>query len=71
VFNDGSSLVADITMQTMFDYNTSALDLDEAVPGDIAFITSEPGSISHGGMVTRVRDQWIAGFGRMQRSTIR
>lgn len=99
MFNDGASLVADITMQTMFDYNTSALALEEVLPGDVVFITSEPGVISHGGMVSRVdgktitfinassycdkvvldtwstdervRDQWIAGFGRMQFSKIR
>ena len=97
IFNDGVNIVDDVNMDMIYRFNTRIIeDINEVIPGDIVFITSDNMRITHGGLVISikddfvefinasshynkvmidkwhikemVRDQWIAGFGRMQYS---
>lgn len=54
IFYDGAGQVADVNMQTFFDYNVRHIEASGAVPGDIIFITTEEGVITHGGLVEEV-----------------
>ena len=55
IFYNGSEIVSDANMQTIFDYNVSHLsDITEVKPGDIIFITYENGIITHGGLVISI-----------------
>lgn len=51
IFSDGSGLTDDINMNTMYNHNVRLLSFDEVVPGDVIFITDDPDTITHGGLV--------------------
>lgn len=51
VFSDGSSVVSDVTMDTLFKHNVVKIQATEALPGDLVFITTDPEVVTHGGLV--------------------
>lgn len=51
IFSDGSSVVSDATMHTLFKHNIVKIKAAEALPGDLIFITNDPEVVTHGGLV--------------------
>ncbi|GAB1481690.1 hypothetical protein MASR2M78_05050 [Treponema sp.] len=59
IFTDGSTLVNDVTMDTLYKYNTEHIKKYEAKPGDIIFISNTESYISHGGLIVEVKEHNI------------
>ena len=57
IFNDGDTIVSDVTMQTIYEHNTKHISSTEAKPGDVIFITHQKGKITHGGIVVAIEDE--------------
>ena len=57
IFYTGASVVSDVTMQMFYDHNS--IPIEDPLPGDIVFITTEEGVITHGGLVEDVTQEGI------------
>ncbi|HKK64331.1 MAG TPA: NlpC/P60 family protein [Clostridia bacterium] len=56
IYFDGSYVVSDVSMQSLYDYNVRRISAEQVIPGDLIFITYDKGFISHGGLVVGVDD---------------
>jgi len=57
IFYNGVTVVDDVSMADIYEHNVRLLSLDEVIPGDVIFITSEENSISHGGLVVQIDNE--------------
>lgn len=59
IFTDGAELVNDVTMDTLYHSNVNQISRYEIKPGDIIFISNTDEYITHGGIISEVKDYGI------------
>ena len=59
IFSDGNSVVGDVTMDMLYKHNIKRIEADQALPGDLIFITDNPDVITHGGLVQSMQEESV------------